>query len=424
MKYKMNLDNNTYDEIKQYYDEVLNKDKSTYKNSNDEPTPMSCIEEMLSKLPDNVWNKRVKILDPCSGNGNFHLFAWKKLRDAGVDTESIVTNNLYFNDINAARLSNVREVFGENCNVTQQDFLSLEETEQYDVIYANPPYAKFTEDNKRASKNHTLVRDFLAKSLSLLKDDGYLIYIIPDNWMSLADRNKVIKEITQYQFLHLDIHGAKKWFPKVGSSFTWFVLQKTKAEKPYSVVSKYKKNIYTSEVVSGERSFIPLVWTKEVGSIFEKTIEKNNKKYHVETTSDLHKYTKRDLISPVADSSHPYRLIHTPKQTVWASRPHKYQEGYKTFISTTDKYSTFVDDCGMTQSIAFIRCDSKTQAENIKKVLDHDLYKFINNVCRWGNFNNIRILQQFPIPEDTQDIYDSFSITENEIKFIEEFLSS
>ena len=37
----------------------------------------------------------------------------------------------------------------------------------------------------------------------------------------------------------------------------------------------------------------------------------------------------------------------------------------------------------MTQSIAFIRCESKEQAEKYKKILDHDLYKFINNICRW-----------------------------------------
>ena len=54
-----------------------------------------------------------------------------------------------------------------------------------------------------------------------------------------------------------------------------------------------------------------------------------------------------------------YKLIHTPKQTVWANRPHKYQTGYKVFISTTTYYGVFVDKCGMTQSIAFIRCDNK-----------------------------------------------------------------
>jgi hypothetical protein len=116
-------------------------------------------------------------------------------------------------------------------------------------------------------------------------------------------------------------------------------------------------------------------------------------------------------------------LIHTPKQTVYASRPHKFQEGYKVFISTTDKYKVFVDECGMTQSIVFIRCDTKVQAETYKNILEHPLYVFLNNICRWGNFNNIRILQSFPIPQlPVGDIYEYFNITPEEIQYIEENL--
>ena len=139
-------------------------------------------------------------------------------------------------------------------------------------------------------------------------------------------------------------------------------------------------------------------------------------KFKIETTSDLHKYTKRDLISVNNDKKHPYKLIHTPKQTVYSSRPHKWQNGWKVFISTTDVYSTFIDDCGMTQSIAFIRCSSKEEALENKKILDHELYKFINNICRWGNFNNIRILQMFPIPNDKENIWNNFNLNDEEIQ--------
>ena len=51
----------------------------------------------------------------------------------------------------------------------------------------------------------------------------------------------------------------------------------------------------------------------------------------------------------------------------------------------------------MTQSIAFINCSSKGEAEKIKKELDNNFYKFINNLTRYGNFNNIRVMQNFPV---------------------------
>jgi SAM-dependent methyltransferase len=411
-----------YNFLKQYYDIVLNKDKSTYKNSNDEPTPIGCIEEMLDKIPDSAWKKGAKILDPCCGNGNFHLYAYNKLKQKSVPHDEIISNSLFFNDINFERLQNVRDIYGKEANITLFDFLKYPEEEKYDIIYANPPYAKFTKDNKRASKNHTMVRDFLSKSLKMLKKGGYLVYIIPNNWMSYADRNQVISEITSKQIIYLNIHGAKKWFPKIGSSFTWLVVQNLPAKKHYDVDCIYRGETYTDKVSGKERNFIPLLWTKKVQSIFSKTIEASGQKYDVQTSSDLHKYTKKNLIEDSQDNKHTYRLIHTPKTTVWASRPHKFQEGYKCFISTTDKYKTFVDNCGMTQSIAFIRCDDKKEADSICNILKHDLYVFLNNLCRWGNFNNIRILQKFPIPKDPNNIYKSFGITKEEQEYIEKIL--
>ena len=63
-----------------HYDNVLNKDKSTYKSSNDETTPLDCVKEMIQSIPESFWEKQnLKILDPCCGNGNFHLIIFYKL---------------------------------------------------------------------------------------------------------------------------------------------------------------------------------------------------------------------------------------------------------------------------------------------------------------------------------------------------------
>ena len=59
------------------------------------------------------------------------------------------------------------------------------------------------------------------------------------------------------------------------------------------------------------------------------------------------------------------------------------------------------------------------EAEAIKTVLLHPLYTFINNICRYGNFNNIRILQRFPYCANYDDVYKHFNITPEEITFIE-----
>lgn len=424
---KITIDNSSFNVIKKYYDEILNTDKSTYKSTNDEPTPIDCITEMITKIPNELWeNKDLSILDPCCGNGNFSIpiiFELLKYHDKKTILEKI----LEFNDINESRLENVRSVFCSekyNLQITNHDFITFNTTKKYDLIVANPPYAKLLENGKRASKNHNLIKDFIEKALSQLKPNGYLLFITPDNWMSYADRNILIQLITKLQIIHLDIHNAKKYFKKIGSSFTWYIIQNCPFYKNINVSGIWKKKEYVSSVKSTKRKYIPLLYNQIVQDILSKTIDNISlPKFEIKTSSDLHKYTKAKFISTEKTEEFKYKLIHTPSQTVYSSRPHKFQEGYKIFISTTDKYRVFIDKCGMTQSIVFIICSNEEQAKKYLQILQHPLYVFINNICRWGNFNNIRILQSFPIPNieysgNYEELYNYFNITKEEVQYI------
>ena len=84
------------------------------------------------------------------------------------------------------------------------------------------------------------------------------------------------------------------------------------------------------------------------------------------------------------------------------------------FMSLTNQYGVFVDNCGMTQSVAYVRCTSIAEAERIATELNNEVYRFLNNITRYGNFNNIRVLQRFPV-------WGSFELTEEEIGFIRRF---
>lgn len=382
----------------------LNFEQYHFVNSNDICTPMGCVEEMVDSIPQYFWSKKnLKILDPCSGNGNFHGYISTKTK----------LENLLFNDINTERLANVKTIFGPRARTSQKDFLTFEEKEEYDLVVANPPYAKFT-NGERTAKNHNLSRDFILKALNVTKPGGYILFIVPDNWMSFADRNKVPAILSEYQFIHLNIHGAKSWFSKVGSSFTWFLLQKSPNRKAFTVENNYKLKSRESATLEKGTNFIPLFYSDLVRSIISKTIGNKGPRYEIETSSNLHKYTQKLKLSQTKSREFKFKVWHTPSQTIWSKVPHKYQDGWKVFISLTDHYGTFVDNCGMTQSIAFIRCSSKQEAEEISRKLQSPLYNFLNNIARYGNFNNIRVLQNFPI-------YRDFGLTKEEKALIEEF---
>jgi len=404
-----------YTELKAHYDDVLNKDQTLVKTSNDEPTPIACVEEMVSKVPETFWQKKnLRILDPCCGCGNFFVSIFQKLRqyhDAPIDV-------LHFNEINEERVGVVKSIFGDDINMTQQDFTTYETPYDFDMIVANPPYARLLPNGKRAAKNHNMIGAFINKSLELLRPGGLLLFITPDNWMSYADRNEIARKLTERQILHLDIHRSKKYFPKVGSSFTWYLVENKPHYKATAVEGIWKGQEYSSKMQIETRSFIPLYWTNEVQNIFLKTIDADNRKVCVETSSDLHKYTKKDLISAERQGEFQHKLIHTPTQIVWSSRPHKWQDGWKVFIPTTSYYKPFVDNCGMTQSIAFVRCESKAAAERLAETLSHPLYKFLNDVCRYGNFNNIRVLQRFPWCDGGDRVLQTFGITDKEEKLL------
>ena len=116
---------NDYTIIKNYYDTILNKDKNLVITSNDEPTPLDCVEEMVSKIPEYFWeNKNIKILDPCCGCGNFPVVIYYKLLKYHTK-DYILKHILYFNDTNIERINILKKIFNYNLNIFNENFLEF-----------------------------------------------------------------------------------------------------------------------------------------------------------------------------------------------------------------------------------------------------------------------------------------------------------
>jgi hypothetical protein len=148
------------------------------------------------------------------------------------------------------------------------------------------------------------------------------------------------------------------------------------------------------------------------------------KKFNIKTNTSFHYGIKENkvFIKPTQDDIYKYKLIHTPSQILYSSKKHPLQDTHKVFLPLTTYYEKMlVDNCGMTQGCYFIECETKEIAEKTKNILLCKLYRFIVNICRWGNFNCPRILEKLPdinISNDN-DIYNFFGLTKEEINIIE-----
>jgi hypothetical protein len=225
--------------------------------------------------------------------------------------------------------------------------------------------------------------------------------------------------------LYLNIEEAKqKYFSKIGSTFCWYMMTKKNIDIETDVLCLYKKVIYKSKCNLKNMEFIPLLLTNETCSIIKKVLFGKHNKLNVETNTFLHAGIKKNRkhLSKNKSKIFKYKVIHTPSQIFYSDIKHPLQDSVKVFIPLTTYYEKIlIDNCAMTQGCHFIQCKNNVDAEKIKKLLLCKLYRFIVNICRWGNFNSPRILHALPSINylDQNKIYNEFKLSDTEINLIE-----
>ena len=240
-------------------------------------TPMALVNEMLDKLPLEVWkDKNLKWLDPATGMGNFQIAVYlrlmESLKDEIIDNEErkkhILENMLYMCELNKKNVLICNQIFDiegkYKLNIYEGDTLVFEplkifNIEKFDIIVGNPPYqeALATGDNK-------LYLDFTKKSLDMLINDGLLLFITPRNileYLLLVEKNR--KYIDNfYQLIYLAIETSNKHFPKIGSSFVYFLTEKKLYYKKTIIEYMYCNKIETTKIMLEIGFKIPRVMSK------------------------------------------------------------------------------------------------------------------------------------------------------------------
>jgi len=182
------------------------KPKEVEKKENGEVfTPITLVNEMLDKLPKDIWeNKNIKWFDPAAGMGNFPIAVYLRLmeglQNTIIDTNErkkhILENMLYMCELNKKNVFVCNQIFDINneykLNLYQGDTLEFNpfdvfKVKKFDIILGNPPYNKggirSHTGKQLGDKNETIWTKFIEKGFKWLKPNGYLAFINPLSWL-------------------------------------------------------------------------------------------------------------------------------------------------------------------------------------------------------------------------------------------------
>jgi 16S rRNA G966 N2-methylase RsmD len=181
-------------------------------------TPYSLIENMFSMLPSTIFSDpNKKWLDPGAGRGFFSLFLHSKLMN-GLSThfpdpkqrsQHILENMIWMVEINQEHLVSIQQLFSlhstNKLNLINQDFLTCDTLPVFDVVIGNPPFnfgglKKVPTNSERNKKmdGRTIWSEFIKHSISHLKHNGLLLFIVPSIWMK-EDKPGMYFYMTQYK---------------------------------------------------------------------------------------------------------------------------------------------------------------------------------------------------------------------------------
>jgi len=247
--------NNSMDYIKEHSKLNIGKKKL----NGEVFTPPELINEMLDKLPNDVWyNPKLKWLDPCSGVANFPFIIYERLmiglKDIIIDDKQrkkhILTEMIYMVELDNENCNHIREIFKDyDINLYEGSFFDYETNIKFDIIMGNPPYNQCGISSKK--KNIELEQDkktiwsgFIEKSFTILKTSGYLLFVNPLTWVKKT--HKLHKVMFEKYIIYLelwDVNNGKKLI-NGELPISIFLLQNIKNTNNNKTIIKVKNDRY------------------------------------------------------------------------------------------------------------------------------------------------------------------------------------
>lgn len=233
-------------------------------------TPRTLREILFSKLP-RIKNPR--ILDPAVGTGEFLITA----------KEYYPNGKIYGWEIDPTLVSIAKKV-APYANVECTDSLKKEGHEKFDFIVGNPPYFEFRPAPEIRTKYSEILNGrvniygiFIYQAIQLLKDGGYLAFVVPPSMNNGAYFSKLRNFIVaNCNIEFLSIQQAPTIFKDALQSVMLLVLKKSKNTGGYifrkngilifSEEKEYLENVFRNRATLSDLGYSvqtgKLVWNQ------------------------------------------------------------------------------------------------------------------------------------------------------------------
>ena len=412
-------------------------------------TPMKLVNEMLDKLPVEVWsNKSLTWLDPCCGMGNFPIAVYLRLIEGLKDEITDITERkkhilekmLYMCELNKKNVLICQQIFNINdeyqLNIYEGDSLVLDYNKQFginkfDIIMGNPPYNK-----NDIGTGNCIWHLFVEKSINeLLINDGYLVFVHPSLWRKPSSEKSKMKKYFKLmtranQMLYLEIHNSKDGLKifGCGTRYDFYVIE--------------KKPIYKNTIIVDEENSINninlenLNWLPNSNfKIITKLLATDNNKLNILCDFNYSRLNKK-IVSIKKDTEYKYELIYlTPKAGIRYMYSKINNNGHfgisKVIIGETgmdNAINDFEGKYGMTQDSFGIVINNEKEGDDILKFIKSSLFtNIIKKSCSWSNFRiDYRLFKDFKknfykefnnesILTDNNILIDNPNLTDNHI---------
>lgn len=286
----------------------------------------------------------------------------------------------------------------------------------FDCIVGNPPYG----DNSNQSSFTNLWANFIIKSFELLKDTGYMAMVSPKTWTNQTTKknnsSKVLDIIKKHaKFVNIDECG--KYFNKIGSSFSYYIIDKSSYDKECTVITTDGQ----TKVLWKSIPFIPNNFNDTSIKIIQKILQKPLFDY-ISSSGTV------GNISKTKTAKHIYSVRYSMGTEKWSDRQHKYQFVEKLIFpnQTTKNYPIYAPNSAPANRGVFYKVANKEESDRMLGYIKSRPIQFL--ISQQRNHHgvlNTEVIKRIPKVDlskswTDQELYEYFNLTPDEIKYIEE----